>query len=363
MQRAEALPADVAGQSEILLLVLAPARRICRDLATGQNLTGALATWKAQAQAILALHRRDRTRVRVLDIAMALAHPATFRTRFGLPEGAGPVRTRHNDPDDPVLLVLAQSLLLSDDESRRMMSELEAISINFSNKAPAQVADSGSALEAYRALGALQSEVETLETRNRASQEALESLKERNAKLEAAQKTAELLKEQNTLMQAELERLAQLNETQETRVRETLVKIEMTQSAVDLLQEQNRLMQTELERMAHHQEFLEREAAELPVLRARSGEKDNNLRAAAEMLSRLETHRDSLLDEVARLTREGAAVHKQVETLTRDRDRLSQDHRAAREEAGRLSAELEHVYHSRSYRITSPLRRIRALFS
>jgi hypothetical protein len=79
--------------------------------------------------------------VRVLGIEDALAHPKAFRDRFSIPEGSSPTAPLHNDQDDPFLLTLAQRLLHSDPQSRALMAELEAISINLTGEAPTDPAD------------------------------------------------------------------------------------------------------------------------------------------------------------------------------------------------------------------------------
>jgi hypothetical protein len=105
-----------------------------------------------------------------------------------------------------------------------------------------------------------------------------------------------------------------------------------SQKAIDLLQDQARWLQEELETVVRRETELKAEAAAVPVLRQRVDEKERSLLATGDMLHRLDAER--------------AAARAEAERL---------EARLAESEA-----ELRHVYGSRSFRLTAPLRRLRA---
>ena len=174
---------------DMLLLHLSPGRAIARALMAGATPAAALADWKAQATPMLRLSRSDRRRIQVLDIAMAYAVPGAFRSRWGLPDGPGPVAPRNAAKDDPLLVLLGERILMADPESRRLMSEIEAVSISLTGRgAPAPALDA--AVASYRDL--------------RSSGDRRDALTRDLASAESAMR---LLQAQNTTMQEELEGL------------------------------------------------------------------------------------------------------------------------------------------------------------
>lgn len=295
----------------LILLNSAAATILCRAMAGGTLPIDALHAWQAQTRAMLALQRRDRRHVRVLDTATALAHPAAFRRAFGLPDGPGPEVPRHNAQDDPLLLTLAQQMLSADPASRALMAELEAVSINLSGAAPKAPLEPNEVFQAYRSRQNTLDEMETLRQRH-AELEKTARLKD--DRRQAAERALVLLEERNQSQQEELEQLARHNS--------------------DLLERADRLEKT---------------AAQLPGLRRRIEEKENIIAAANEMFRQLGAER---------------------EALAMDRDRVQANLAATRAEGedrhariAVLEGKLEKVYGSRSFRLTRPLRWLRSTFS
>lgn len=109
--------------------------------------------------------------------------------------------------------------------------------------------------------------------------------------------------------------------------------LETARNAADLLQAQTRFMQEEMEKLARRLLELEDRASRVETLAQRAAEKEHSLAAAGQMMRDLEA-------QTARLTADLAAREDRI--------------------AG-LQGRLDHVFGSRSYRLTAPLRRLRAL--
>ena len=287
-------PAELTGDAALLLLYLSPARALARVLGAGTPPDAALRAWRAQTRAMLKLNRQDRRRVQVLELGMALRHPGNFRARFDLPgdrSGDGPEAAAEEMQDDPVLVLLAQRLLLGEAETRALLAELGAVSVDLSGNAPPEEEEAGLLLRAWqdiRGAAALRDEAGTL-----------------------------------------------------------AADLQMAQGATELLQAQNRAMQEELERLARRRVELEAEAAALPVLRQRGAEKDQSLAAADSMYRVLEARAGLLLEGKAR--------------LQDDLDRARQELAAGQARIAQLEEEAARFFASRSYRLTAPLRRMRAV--
>ena len=311
-------PAELTGDAA-LLLYLSPARALARVLAAGTPPDAALRAWRAQTRAMLKLNRQDRRRVQVLELGMALRHPGNFRARFDLPgdrSGDGPEAAAEEMQDDPVLILLAQRLLLGEAETRALLAELGAVSVDLTGNAPPETEEAGLLQQAWQDI--------------RDSREA--------AALAAAETGA---------LRAEVEEL--------NRGRAALqAELEMAQSASELLQAQNRAMQEELERLARRRTELETLAGEVPVLRQRAAEKAQSLAAADSLYRALEARAALLQEGQARLGDSNAR-------LQGDLEQARQELEAGQARIAALEAEVGRFFTSRSYRLTAPLRRMRAV--
>ena len=299
-------PAELTGDAALLLLYLSPARALARVLGAGTPPDAALRAWRAQTRAMLRLNRQDRRRVQVLELGMALRHPGNFRARFDLP-GNGPgdggaEAAAEEMQDDPVLVLLAQRLLLGEAETRALLAELGAVSVDLSGNAPPDEEEAGLLLRAWQDI--------------------------RDSRGAAARRE-------------EVEALA--------------AELQTAQGAAELLQDRNRAMQEELERLARRGAELEKEAAALPVLRQRAVEKDQSLAAADSMYRVLEARAALLQEGNARLGDDKARLQD-------DLDRARQDLAAGQARIDALEEEAARFFSSRSYRLTAPLRRMRAVF-
>ena len=310
-------PGDLAASdAAVLLLYLSPARALARDLAAGTAPEPALQAWRAQTRALLQLNRQDRRRVQVLELGMALRHPGTFRARFDLPGDGSGAELAAAPAEDPVLLLLAQRLLLGEAETRALLAELGAVSVDLTGNAPPETEEAGLLQQAWQDL--------------RDSREA--------AALAAAETGA---------LRAEVEEL--------NRGRAALqAELEMAQSASELLQAQNRAMQEELERLARRRTELETLAGEVPVLRQRAAEKAQSLAAADSLYRALEARAALLQEGQARLGDSNAR-------LQGDLEQARQELEAGQARIAALEAEVGRFFTSRSYRLTAPLRRMRAV--
>lgn len=192
---------DLNG-TQCLLLHLPPATVLCRAMAAGTAPAEALESWRGRTETLLAHNRRDRRNVRVLGLMAALAHPVAFREYFGLPQGQGPETPRGNDPDNLNLLNLAQRLLAEDPRSRKLMTELTAVSINLSGGAPINPAPVEAVFQAYRTQQNTEAALATVQKRNKELEQvaALETEKTR-----AAENAIRVLQAQTRGLHAELE--------------------------------------------------------------------------------------------------------------------------------------------------------------
>lgn len=245
--------------TEVLLFYPAPAQALYKAMKADTPPGVALETWRRQGRKILELNRTNRQRVHPINSTEALSHPYAFAKHFSLVDNKVPVAERTNEPEDPVLHLIARHLLLEDSESQRLIAELEAVSLPFSN--PEEVGGR---------------DADTI-----------------------FQSVSEVWKETDALKKQLAEHA------------ETAQKLQMAEAAQDLLQQQTKILQNELETVTRQHI----EASE-------------SLETTNRLMKELETQRDNQQAEIKK-----------------------------------LGAELHHVYNSHSYKVTSPLRRLRALLS
>jgi len=328
------------GARDILLLYLTPAQALCRTMLSEASTATALRMWMAQTEAILNLSRRNRRQVKVLDIAAALEHPVAFRGRFDLPDGAGPMTLRRNDQDDMFLMMLAQRLLMSDPRCRMLMAELEAASIALIDGPAKDPVDPDAVFLAYLEMRGAQEDAEAQKAMNRAMQEELKALTADKVQLEHRALSAEkscsealdanrLLEAQSRAMQTELDLL----NADILRFKQENTRIE-TQH--DQSRNTNKLLQEQLEQLREVNDRLLQEQV------AQRRKADDRIQATNDKLREAEATLHTLEENLAARTTE-------------------RDETQAR--FAQLEAELNHVYASKSFRITAPLRRIRAFFT
>ena len=324
--RADSLPEALpAGDAPFLMLYVSPARALAAAMTGESTPAQALAAWCRDAEAMLALHKAGRRRVRLIETGAARRHPRAFCDLFAVPGPAPepePEIARPNDPEAMFLRLLARRMLLGDAPARALLARLEAVSVPLGDETPPPEDDPEAVLRASRALRGAEERGETLTAQNRAMRDELTTLAaridDRDAALEAAR--------------------ADLAEAE---------------AASEMLQTQSRYMQDELERLARQRDELAREAERLPGLTRQVAERDRSLAAVETLLATQEAQAAHVAAELgAQLAREQAGAATLRERLSGTEAEL-----AARRD------EIERFFKSRSYRLTAPLRWLFAVFS
>lgn len=296
-ERLETLP-ETPGEAPLLILHLAPAAALARAMSGEQGPEAAVAAWRAETVALLRLHRAARRQVRLAELLAARANPAVFAALFGLPAPENPF-AEPESAHDPILCLLAQRLILGTPELAALAAELEAASADLTGGA-GLVADDPEA--AWRARA---------------------DLAGGGAVAARARQEAELLKAQNRAMMEELENLARQRQAVEARLAQTSQGLESYQAQAAALE------------------------SAMAGLRQRMAHKEASLQAAGAMVQELEVQAARLKDDLA-----GA----------QDRAGTLEDELAAeRAQAAALRGEIDRIMGSRSFRLTAPLRRMRAL--
>ncbi len=324
-----------AQAPEMLLLCASPVRFLCQAMAQGTAPAAALERWIDLAHAVLAVNRRNRRRVHIVDMALALRDPAQVLARFGAGTGDKPLLETESEPaTDPVLALLAQRCLDTNPAARALASELEAVMADSgadSGLAPED--DPDAVFQAWRDAGS-------------AGQQASQEAGLLRTQLSLMQEESDLVQAQGRAAEAELQGL----------------------SENALLQEQ-RLAQMS-EGMASFQVQVDQQQAEKAHMAAKLGEKEAALSAAGEMLRGLEMQAGELN---AALGRSNAALDQSNAALDQSNAALDQ----TRATLGAVEADRDGIAHHRdgllgrvqelesshSYRVTAPLRALRALFS
>jgi predicted nucleic acid-binding protein len=362
---------DRAKGPDILLLCLSPLETLCRAMAKGTLPSVALKGWQDQAQAIMALNRGNRRKVRILDVDMAMRHSEAFLHWFGLSCEAGGTALVAPPVQDEILHLLAQRTLTSDASARALLAELEAVSLNFSENRDLEPGDADAAFQSYQDMRQVQEQADLLQAQNRTAQEEIEGLSTDKAQLEAAlkqasaqtlkvQEQADLLQAQNRTAQEEIEGLSTDKAQLEAAQDQTAEATERMRQQGEMIQAQNQVMQQELEVLAQGKQQLEQRLEQLGQgiesyqvqmnelrvqntgLRKKAGDKDRGLQEAGRMLCDLEM-------QTAHLTQELNKVNTQCDEKQQQLERAEQN--------------LQQFLSSRSYRLTAPLRVLRSLMS
>lgn len=163
---------------DILLLCRSPVETLCRAMASGVIPGVALKEWRDLAQDILALNRRNRRKVRILDMDMAARHPGAFLRWFALAEDQDMIAalSGNRQPDrDEVLHLLARRILLGDTHARALTGELKAVSLNFAKGDDTGADNPDAAFLAYRACLQTRAQVSLLQAQNRYMQDETEA--------------------------------------------------------------------------------------------------------------------------------------------------------------------------------------------
>lgn len=320
----DALPApeDIetgAQAPEMLLLCASPVRFLYHEMSQGTAPGAALQSWVAQARAVLAVNRRNRRRVHIVDITQALRDPSPVLARFGTGAGTGVDAESEASPEkptDPVLVLLAQRCLDGDASARALAGELEAVMAG-SGGATGDDPDAvfKAAFLAWRDAGWASEEVGLLRT-------------------------------QMSLM---------LEDTELVQAQGRAAEVEMQGLSENALLLEQRLAQMS-EGMASYQAQLDQHEGEKARMTGKLGEKEAALSAAGEMMRELEVQANELNAALSQTEGELSQTRTALGAVEADRDGILH-HRDG------LQGRVHDLETSLSYRVTAPLRALRALFS
>lgn len=302
----EALP-DAPGEGRLLILHLAPVAALARAMAAGSAPAAAAADWQRDTAALLRLHRAARRQVRLAELSAARANPGAFAALAGVEPPETPLP--EPEAEDAVLCLLAQRLILGDARLAALAAELEAASADLTGGAGLTGDDPAAA---WRAHGARTPDPAEAQAAARARGEA------------------ELLKAQNRAMMEELESLARRRQQLEERLAQTGQGLESFKAQVAELN------------------------AAMAALRERMAQKEQALHAAGAQVVEAEARLETLKGDLDRARSDIGALEAEAQARA---GALA----AAEAEAAGLRAEIERIVTSRSFRLTAPLRRMRAL--
>lgn len=415
----EEMAAAVERGEHLLVVMAAPEDSLAACLAASKDAPVALAEWIASRRSLLALQRGNRRRVTLVDISLLTGGQDTDwqtlarRIDGGALQPAAPLAARTGSLVLAPFRLAAIALSLRDAEAAEVIAALDAATLG-----RARGGDARPVLEAVQAWRDTNDEA-TLLRENLVAQQALHDqavrdgaarrqevtslearlqslIADQDATLAArrdAEEAAELLRENLAALQvlheqALSEGAIQCARTAELEGRLQAVQVEFDRTHLALsqakagaatLQERQSLIEENLGlQLAQAQEAGQRYEADVQRLRADLAQRDHLIQAertAREGQVRLarttQARRDAILG--ARLLDEMAVSGKLRAELTwRDQqlDSASQDVADLREELTRItlqsadqkavidamSAELDKVYDSKSWRVTGPLR-------
>lgn len=350
----------------LVLLYLSPVETLCRAMAAQTPPSTALADWRSRAEDILALNRRDRRRVWLLEIGAGRGNPDVFRRHFYLPQA----ELSALPPQDLVLRLMANQAISGDPQARRIQGELEAASLDCSGGAKT-AENPDSAFYTYQHMLQAQQKAEVLQAQAHLTQKELSALAAQKEALETsaataekgkqkAQKDVDLLKSQNRAVQEELEATSRRKLELESGLDAAQQDRQKAQQEVDLLRAQVRLMKQEMGTLSTDRERLEQRLAQM----------SQGLESHQAQIAALSAERDRLSRRVEEKERSIAAAAAGLRAAETQRDYLTTrlddtlaERESARRDAQAKDAEIQKIMTSKSFRLTEPLRRIRSLFS
>ncbi|PQO22123.1 hypothetical protein C2I36_14725 [Rhodobacteraceae bacterium WD3A24] len=370
--RCESVEAALAldGAAPVLVPVRAPLDHLQRALQAGAAPEAALDAWREGCEALLRVCRKARRRVVMVDAGMLASRPETVAEALGARLGVhlGPAETvqmGHGSEVSHVHAAIAATLLANDSRALELADEFEAMllgpvtprtlgrdGISAAAREAAALAEESDLLrenlqqmhaDAERLLGEkteLEANLEALrQERDRASGE----LSEARQKLDAADAA-----------RAGLEaRLEEQRASAEDASRKAAQEVSSLTEERDLLRENLQQMLGETERLLGEKtelegrvESLNSELGDRHLLKAQLDAVGRQLEEAREV-QRL---RESVLG--AEILQMAAQARQERAALAEERDRLTADLQAARDEIMRLRE-------STSWKVTAPLRAAR----
>lgn len=116
----------------VLLVCCEPVDNLCQAVRQDSNPEEVLVQWEAQMQAVLALQRRNRGRVRILNAGTIGREPEAFLRHYGVTVTKDAVAQLSTAvSDDEVLTALVQASLLADIGIRSLVAEFRTASVRF----------------------------------------------------------------------------------------------------------------------------------------------------------------------------------------------------------------------------------------
>lgn len=219
----------------VLLLLPAPAEALCQALEEGVEPTAALQELQQQYSQVLAVQRRARQRVQLLDVAQLRQDPAAVLKAAGVGaaiEAQAGLSAAMGPSADAMMLLLARARLQADPALRRLVGEFEAV---------------------LRAEGLAEDRRADLDAALRLRQEDRDN-----------QQEVILLQDQQRSMYEQIEVLYQEK-------RQLAQRLEQSRGGMDSFQAQSQALERQVE-----------------VLQSRLNERDAMLRVASEMVQKLE---------------------------------------------------------------------------
>lgn len=169
--------------AHLLLLHQRPERPVAGAIANGEAVDDALAEWRRTAEALLAVCRRDRRRVSLLNAHAAVAAPGECLARLGnrlkqrLPKAS--TSAVDTTPETPVMeRAIAALAVQQSEDTQALLSELEASSLPVGDPLSLVLPDTESVVQAFSTHNArqqLEEENELLLMQLQQVQEELES--------------------------------------------------------------------------------------------------------------------------------------------------------------------------------------------
>ncbi|MCC6002053.1 MAG: hypothetical protein JJU19_14500 [Pararhodobacter sp.] len=270
----------------ILIVHMPPADALAHAMAEGQDVATALAEWRAQGEALLALLRRNRRRTKILTDTAFLSDPGQWLNGATSPATDKDASTAL-PPPDAVYLLLAVEALRRDAAARALAEELEA------STAAALPEDWNAAdLDSVRRLHAA-TRAEMTRLRQEIS-EALERLTAEQAEAAKAREAAAALNEEHEAVLGEL--LATQEKAREARNDRETLKKDLARQQAEMTALEVRLAEAE-RKGAESRAARERLEHQLHQLRQGLESTETQLSQAQEAQARLENDRRALAEK------------------------------------------------------------------
>lgn len=344
----------VRPERQLVVLCRSAAASLAQAMAAGTAPSAALSRWMTQASEVLQLFRRQRQRSLLIDIdALERGLPA-YLDRLDVSVGKDALPAA-DAPHDPLFFQVAAFAVQQDRRARSLDEELEASALDLVDGSVRQLPDPDAAFgHLAKVKGALSEEEERvlLEQLGQAQREceahyaartdletrlaaALGEAEESHRRTAAARSENDLTIQQLAVLQQELETRSAAHEKAQAK----LAKLETAVS------EKNKKLAGLSQRKKDTEAKLLRAEAHLAA-------RDQAVDALSKEVADLKRERSSLRQSASEAEKTHAALAEKVAGLSAERVQLAQELNATQ-------ATIREIYASRSYRLMTPLRKIR----